>query len=130
VTMRLLQPDGLCKQDAVYWAFTGVDEFNHPTYAAPVLVKVRWEERSEQYLARENRTLTSKAMVNTDVDITEGGALLLLPAGVVDGGFDPSDLPNPGNPFDNSQYGPAWEVQRFDKLPTIDADQFLRTSFL
>ena len=38
------------RQEITYWKKTGVDGFNEESYAAPVTLKARWEDRSSVVL--------------------------------------------------------------------------------
>lgn len=66
------------KQDATLWALTGSTGVTaEPVYAAPVALKVRWEERSELFTNSAGEKEASRAVVYLGVDITPGDFLFL-----------------------------------------------------
>jgi hypothetical protein len=106
-------------QTAAYWAWTGTDRFGKPTYAAAIDISVRWEDVSEEFINSDGETVISRAKVYVDRDLKIKGVLLL------DGIQTGTNLTSP------KKNNGAWEIRRFDKLPTIDQDETpLRTVFL
>ena len=51
------------KQVATVWTASGSDLYGNPTYAAPVKIKVRWEERTERTLDSTGNDILSQAFV-------------------------------------------------------------------
>jgi hypothetical protein len=121
--MRLLTK--MLKQKCVYWPpgseETGgrdFDDYGRPVYATAIEIRCRWEDVVEEFIKPDGTQDTSRSKVYVDRDVRVGGVLWLGNlAGV-------SDLVNP------KQNDGAWEIKRFDKLPTLKAAQFLRTAFL
>lgn len=113
--MRIL--DKMRKQQAVYWAPLGTDSFGRPTYAAPVQLRVRWEESNRQFVSAGGTTEVSRAIVYTGEDVKIKG---LLKFGTL------SDLVS-SDPRANKD---VHEIRSFNKVPTIKADHFLREAIL
>jgi len=116
--MRLLVK--MLKQKAVYWQLSALefDDYGQPIPSTPVEIKCRWEDVGEEFLDGTGTIQLSRAKVYVDRDVEVGGILML---GELDSGVDES------NPKENEN---AWEIRRFEKLPTLKATQFLRTCYL
>jgi len=107
-------------QVAVYWAPAAqtTDKYGQPLWAEPVQINVRWTDVSIQFLDSEGNTLMSTAEVNLDQDVEVGGVLFL---GLL------TALTDRDNPKENLN---AWEIKRYEKLPTFKATKFWRAAFL
>jgi len=121
--MRILTT--MRKQTAVYWppgseASGGADfdDYGQPLYATPVELLCRWEDKSEEFINANGTRELSHSLVYVGQDVRPGGALLLSAL------VDVSDLVIPKN------NAGAWEIKRFDKIPTLKADKFLRIAYL
>lgn len=122
--MRII--DKMRHQTAVYWAYTGIDQFNKPIFAAALELTpangtgVRWEDVTEVFINQKGQQQVSRAKVFTSVDIIPQSVLWLGTLASVPNKYlnNPLALPNSG------------QVDKFEKLPTLDGKQFLRTSFL
>lgn len=59
------------KQTATYWAPTGLDKYGKKTWATPVSVPCRWEDRTEQILDKRGLEYVSRARVffGQDIDL-------------------------------------------------------------
>lgn len=116
--MRLLTK--MLKQKAVYWKLSSLefDDFGQPIPTTPVEIDCRWEDVGEEFLDSNGTIQLSRARVYVDRDVEVGGVLML---GELDSSVDED------NPKENEN---AWEIRRFEKLPTLKATQFLRTVFL
>jgi len=106
------------KQTAVYWELLSINRFGEKAYEDPVEINVRWEDRTEEFLDAGGERMYSQAVVYVDRDVTIGGVLLL---GALDSDVD-QDSPKENNS--------AYEIKRFDKLPTLKATEYLRTVHL
>lgn len=101
-------------QVCTYWQRTGVDGFNQPSFAAPVTIVCRWEDRSQRIQNDEGVDVMSKARVFLAQDIAVGDYLALgLYAGA-----------NPRTVAD------AHIVLQFAKIPGIYAEAFERKAYL
>ncbi len=65
------------KQDATYWGSPVSDGFGGKTFAAPVPIKCRWEDKAEQFTSVVGEIDVSKAIVFVPQTIEVGGYLLL-----------------------------------------------------
>jgi hypothetical protein len=115
----------MLKQKAVYWAPGGEDSggsdfdaYGKPMYTNPAEIDCRWEDRVEEFVASDGTRTVSRAVVYVGQDVRTGGVLMLGTLGDIDSGSDPKV--NDG----------AWEIRRFDKLPTLKATKFLRTAYV
>lgn len=106
------------KQSCVYWALTGFDNYGQPTWDSPVEIDCRWEDVHEEFIDANEQRQISKAIIYVDRDICVGSILML---GALDSGVDEI------SPKQNDN---AYEIQRFEKLPTLKATEFLRTAIL
>jgi hypothetical protein len=114
--MRLLKT--MRKDDAVYWAPVGIDDSSNPTWAAPIDLKVRWEDSDQVIQTAKGEQVTSSAMVFVGQDVKLGGVLW---QGTV------AALTDSANPFNNEGAG---EILKFDKVPTFKGDDFERVAYL
>jgi hypothetical protein len=108
------------RQDAVLWLFLREDHFGAKIYADPVQIKVRWEDKTEEFLDRSGNTTISRAQVFVENRIPERSVLWrgkMSEAVIVDG-EDGSP-----NPFVNEG---AYEVRQFAEQPDMKAKKFLR----
>lgn len=51
------------RQDLTYWAPLGKNEYNQTTFAAPVTVKCRWEDRAVLFRNSEGQEVISSAVI-------------------------------------------------------------------
>jgi hypothetical protein len=101
--MGILQ--GKLPNPATWWALSGDDGHGGDTFAAPVLIDTRWEDRQETfYGALDRRELVSKAVVHVDRDMAVGDYLVL---GNQTGQSNPTSVAG------------AMKIQRYDKVPNL-----------
>ncbi len=110
--------DRMRKQQAVWWAVDSIDKFGQEVYAAPIQIMCRWEDVSKQFLDANGEIQMSQAVVYTDRDTPPKGVLML---GLIASITDPTNI--------KENVG-AWEIMRFDKLPTLNNKEALRTAYL
>lgn len=102
------------RQDVTYWAPGAPDQTGGVSYAAPVNIKGRWEERAELFIDANGNEVRSSAVVYLAVDVVLEGYLLLgistatTPVGV------------PG----------SFAIRSFRKIPDIRARNFERKAML
>lgn len=111
----VLRPN-ILTMDAVLWSKTGNDDVGQPAYAAPVAIKVRWEDVEETFIDGAGRTQVSKAKVYVGLDVPDSSALMLGKLTDLSG----SQLIDP---FGNEH---CWEVKGFSKIPNRKGKKFLR----
>lgn len=65
------------KQTATYWARSGSNTYNEPTFSAPVPVLCRWEDKGVLFKDAEGRELVSRAVVYPASPLQRQGYLFL-----------------------------------------------------
>jgi|SRR5262252_5345423 len=104
--------------DAVYWDPIGKDDYGNQTYAAPIELKVRWENVFTIVQTVRGEQKTSSSTVFTGQDVQEGG---VLRQGLI------TDLTDQTHPFKNSNAG---QIMKVEKTPTIRSDDYERCAYL
>ena len=113
-------------QTAVYWGTPVEDGHGSRTFADPVEISCRWEDRVEKISrvgtgGRLGEELNSTARVFVTQDVDEQGWLYL-------GDLDDLDSDEEADP---ETADGAYEIQRFDKSPVLGAtNKFIRTAYL
>jgi len=102
------------KQTATWWARSSVDSYGDPTFAAPVQIPVRWEQRTELFVNARGEEKRSNSIVYLDRDISIGDFLYLGTSTAT----DPTSVLG------------AQQVQDFRKVPSLDGSQFERRALL
>lgn len=64
------------KQKMVYWEKTGSGNAGQSTFKSPVEVKVRWEDRQEQVILLDGRTIVSNAHIMCSQKIVHGSVVM------------------------------------------------------
>lgn len=64
-------------QSCTYWARTGVDGFNKPSFSAPVLIDCRWQDSSEMVTNQQGEKVNSNAVVIVGSVVNYGGYIQL-----------------------------------------------------
>jgi hypothetical protein len=105
------------KQKAVYWAKTGTDEFGAITFAEPVEIKCRWEEKTGQMMNKQGALVTGMDTVYVDREMNIGDKLKK----------GPLDTNSPPDPKEDRE---AFEIQGWENLPNFKAKEFLYTAYL
>jgi len=62
----------LLATDAIHWARTGTSTMAAPTFAAPVAITCRWEDRLDVVLGANRERFESSATVYTSTDVAPG----------------------------------------------------------
>ena len=112
--MRLLKK--MRKQDAVYWPRRTEDQYSEKAYELPIDLKVRWEDEYVQSFDEEGRETIFTSTVFVDRDMEVGDRIMLGTAIDLTG-----PLPPPSE---------AKEVRKFERVPTLNAKDFLRVVYL
>lgn len=110
-------------QTCVYWGTPVIDDDKGWTFAAPVEIDCRWDEKQELKIGFDGNTFTSQAIVLVNIDLDRRGYLCLNTiAGLTSAGYDttnPLEIPS------------AFIIQQFEKIPAPRKDDdFVRTAFL
>lgn len=101
-------------QTATYWGSPTSDGLGGESYAAPVELNVRWEERQEEFLTAEGETEVSNAIVWAKQDLDILGYLYLGSSAVA----DPTRVTG------------AFRILAFRSIPALRGHQFERRAFL
>jgi len=102
------------KQKITYWKKTGVDGFNDETFAAPVTINARWEDRSTTVLSSDGVEVLSNSRVYLAQDISTGDFLFNGISTVTD----------------PRTFNAANRVINFRKMPNLTANDFERRAFV
>lgn len=102
----------MLRQSAIYWKPKIVDQYGEVKQNLPINIKCRWEDELEEGLDPTGIETTFTSTVYTDRDVEVGGMIML---------GEVKDLKGPNPPET------AHRICRFDKLPTLNAKQYLRT---
>ena len=103
------------KQTLTLWAKSSIDVFGKVTWATPITVKCRFEERSELFIDASGNEVRARARVYIDTDAALGDYILLGTSTVA----DPTTLTNT-----------AFEVRDFKKIPNLAGTRFERRVFI
>jgi len=102
------------KQKITYWRKTGVDGFNDETFALPVTILARWEDRATTVIGTEGVEVLSNSRVYLAQDIATGDYLM----NGISTGTDPRSIEA------------ANRVLNFRKVPDLTANDFERRAFV
>lgn len=102
------------RQTATYWAPLGTDMFGKVTYAKPITLPVRWEDKAELFRDKLGQEVTSKARVFLASDIDLDGYLFLGISAVT----DPLSLDK------------AFEIRQVNRTPDLRNLKTLYVAFL
>jgi len=108
------------KQTAVYWGTPVSDGVGGRTFADPVELDVRWEERHELFIDPQGQEKQSSAVVFIGQDVVVGGYLFL-------GDLDDLSSAEEGDALNVSG---AYEIRQFGKIPDSKGTSFLRRAWL
>jgi hypothetical protein len=107
-------------QKAVYWARLSPDGYGGWDYDDPVEIDVRWDETQEIIRDDKGEEFASRAQILVDQDMSVGDYLML-------GELDDWDSSASAEPLSRST---AYPIKRFDKIPDIMAESYIRTAWL
>jgi hypothetical protein len=101
----------LLKQQATYWAQSTPDGFGGKSFASPMLIRCRWEDKSELFVDSQGNEVKSTSIVMVDRDLAIGGYLAL--------GESENAIPTGSH-----------EIRGFDKIPDVGGKKFVRKAYL
>lgn len=107
-------------QTAVYWGSPAADGLGGKTFADPVEIPVRWEERQELFVDAAGQEQRSRAVVYLVQDVALDGYLFLGTLAQLTEGeeADPQTLKE------------ALPIRGFAKIPAVRGAAYLRTAWL
>ena len=103
---------------AVYWGTPTSDGYGNIQTVLPVEISVRWVEEQEMIVLPDDKEVMSKSKVYTSIDTENNGYLYH------------GTLASLGDFKNHNDIEEAYEIIKFQKLPTLRGDQFLRTAWL
>lgn len=101
-------------QTATLWTRGSVDSYGDPTFAAPVSLLVRWEQKTELFINVRGEERRSNSIVFLDRDVSIGDFLFLGTSTAT----DPTAVLE------------AQQVQDFRKIPSLNGMQYERRAIL
>lgn len=107
--------DDVLPHDVTYWAVTGDDGFGGFTFASPVLIKGRWEDRNQTSVGEAGRTQLSRSTVFLNQDVAEHDYLYLGDA--------------TANPIPTDVDG-AFPIMEFQKISDLGNADYVRKALL
>jgi hypothetical protein len=113
-------PENNLNQTCVYWGNPTADGSGGFTWDDPIELDCRWEEKTELIRTSKGDNIVSNASVQVKQDLDENGWLFL-------GDLDDLDSSEEDDPMTISN---AYEIKKFDKIPTMKADKFYRRAWL
>ena len=96
------------------------EEFGNKVFDQPKQIKVRWEDKTEEFLDKTGNTLISRSQVFVDRKIEERSVLWKGTFATVQVEVDDNGNPDP---FVNDD---AFEVRQYAEQPDFKAKKFLR----
>lgn len=116
-----MNPAKFCKQKAVYWALSSMGSDGVATYAAPIEVKVRWDEELvspiqgvRRQLDFVEQTTRVDTQVLVDRKLEEGGLMKLAELADLSEGYSP-----------HAGTDGVYEIMGCLTNPTIDGKKFV-----
>jgi hypothetical protein len=103
------------RQTATYWEATGQGGFGGITFAAPIVIPCRWEDKTELFTDDEGQERVSSAQVWTYDRLENGG---YLAKGNQSATTDPTSLDE------------ALEIKRSDEIPDLRGLHYERKAYL
>ncbi len=101
-------------QKATHWALTGADASGDSSYATPVTIDCRWEERNVVFTNAEGEEAAAAGVVFTKVDVDPGDMLFLGSSSTV----DPASVEG------------TRRVEGVSKIPQLTGSEFEHRAFL
>lgn len=103
------------KDEITYWGTPTPDGYGGLAFAAPILIKGRWEERAEQVMSPTGELITSKVVAYVLQDLQMGGFLAL---------GDLTDVTNPDADDD------SYAIRAWAKIPSLRRMEYERRAYL
>jgi hypothetical protein len=104
----------MLKQTATYWPPSVKDDFGNDSYGSPQSIPCRWEDVQEMFVNSKGEEKRSQANVFVNQDLLNGGYLYLGASATV----DPRTVAG------------VFLIEKFEKIPSVNADMFERKAWL
>lgn len=111
---------GPLTQTAVYWSTPASDGYGGRTYAEPVEISARWEQKQELFIDANGQEVRSNAIVFVSADLDLGGLLWLGTLAALDSTEE--DFPE--------TIAEAREIRSIEKIPDRSGAGFARRVWL
>ena len=125
------------KQVGAYWSVSGFDRHGREEYAQAEGLRLRWEDKAQQFIDANNETVVSNSIVYVDRELKVGDVLILLDisdAGDITGLTEQQimdalrdSLTDKDNPSKNEG---SYPIRQFHKLPDLRNKNTLLTAYL
>ena len=112
-----------CTQTAVYWGSPSSDGYGGMSFTTAIEILVRWENKTElidRVGRKDTDAIISNAVVYCLQDLEENGWLFL-------GELDDLDSASLTNPKEQEN---AYEIKKFEKIPSFKQDSIIRKVYL
>lgn len=114
--MRILTR--MLRQKCIYWELEGdVNQFGERKFLLPVEIKCRWEDVGEELLQDDAKEQVFDATIFVDRDVKEGGLLMLGTLADLTSSDPPKSILSK-------------RIRKFEKIPTMKGNRFLRVAYL
>ena len=107
-------------QTAVYWGSPMATGAGGRSFADPVELSVRWEQRQDLFTDGSGQESRSRAVVYVDQDLVESGYLYL-------GTLANRSSAEEGDPLNVTD---AYEIRSVEKIPSVNGNLFVRKVWL
>lgn len=110
---------GAYRHSVTYWAPNPLDGFGNRSFAAPVLLKARWQDRTDLNVGNTQEFKPSKAQVHLQQAVELGGYLAKGDYAEIDVPItDPTTLTN------------AHMILRYDEIPSVQGNEYNRKALM
>lgn len=113
-------PDRNLNQKCVYWGGPTPDGYGGFDYDDPEELDCRWVNTNQVIIDAKGREMVCRATVQVNQDLDEEGMLYL-------GELDDLDSAEEVAP---ETIAAAYQIKRFDKIPTMRGTKFFRMAYL
>lgn len=118
----------MCVETAVYWGNPVEDGYGGKTFDDPIEISCRWENVNQIVSDEKGVETTCRGLVYTTQDVKEEGYLY---RGTLDDLYDSNASDSSaGEVYNPKTITGAWAIKRFQKIPSLDGEGFLRKAFL
>ena len=120
--------EDMCTEKAVYWGNPQNDGEGGFTFDDPIEIDCRWENVNQIVSDEKGAEITCRGLVYTTQDVQEEGYLY---RGTLDDLYDSNASDSSaGEVYNPKTITGAWAIKRFQKIPSLDGEGFLRKAFL
>ena len=116
-----------CVQTCVFWGSPAEDGYGGKTFAEPVELSCRWEEKTQLIRLDDGNEISSRAVVYVLQDVDVEGMMYL---GTLDDLYDITE--SSAGALDNpKEFDGAYVIKKFEKSPVLhNTTEFIRKVWL